>query len=215
MYKRQTAAVGNINASSQTTKAGTGGSGSGLEIRLETDNVPQIAKIIINKPGKNYKAGDVITFSFDAGDAVATGSFDIIFSIPADISGLPGKMVLNTAVKPLGIDNDFISSSKQYINADITIGLHESEGVILSYVTNLRSGQSDLAMFYNIAFSGIDEDVTQDKELLKELSAVISHALKDAWQNPKSMPVLNDYLQGYFDKHEGLGIINATLTPIN
>lgn len=198
------AATGNIQGPNTTSKAGTGGSGSGLEFLFTTDSAPSISKVTITQPGKNYKAGDVITFSFTSADNIATGSFDITFTLPADLSTLPTGMLRNTS-KDLG------GTSNAYMDASKAIGWYGNDGSIVEYLTKNRDGSGDNMLVYKIAFSGIDENVGADETLLNEIACVISHCFKDAWQKPNSMFILNDYIQSYIDADPNLGIINITL----
>lgn len=198
------AATGNIQGPNTTNKVGTGGSGSGLQFLFTTDSTPSISKVTITKPGKNYKAGDVITFSFTSADNIATGSFDITLTLPADLSTLPSTMALNNS-KDLG------GTSNAYMDASKVIGWYSNEGSIVRYLTKNRDGSGDDMMEYKIAFSGVDSNVPADEHLLNEIACVISHCFRDAWQEPNSMFILNDYIKSYIDADPNLGIINITL----
>lgn len=198
------AATGNIQGPNTTNKVGTGGSGSGLQFLFTTDGTPSISKVTITNPGKNYKAGDVITFSFTAADNIATGSFAVTFTLPSDLDTLPNGMVIDAVINQGG-------TSSAYMDADKVIGWFKNDGSVVQYLTKSRSGQGTDMLKYYIAFSGIDEAVAEDETLLNEIAMVISHCFKDAWQEPKSMFILNDYINGYFDNNPGLGIINITL----
>ncbi len=198
------AATGNIQGPNTTNKVGTGGSGSGLQFLFTTDSAPSISKVTITNPGKNYKAGDVITFSFTAADNIATGSFDVTFTLPSDLDTLPSNMTIDTV-------SDQGGTSVAYMDADKVIGWTKTDGSIVKYLTKSRSGTGTEMLKYYIVFSGIDQAVEADETLLNEIAMVISHCFKDAWQEPKSMFILNDYINGYFDNNPGLGIINITL----
>lgn len=200
------AATGNIQGPNTTNKVGTGGSGSGLQFLFTTDSAPSISKVTITNPGKNYKAGDVITFSFTASDNIATGSFDVTFTLPADLSTLAGGMTINTS-------QDIGGTSNAYMDASKVIGWYGNDGGVIEYLTKNRDGSGDDMLIYKIVFSGTDNASASDETLLNEIAMVISHCFKDAWQKPNSMFILNDYINGYFDNNPGLGIINITLEP--
>jgi len=202
-------ATGNIQGPNTTNKIGTGGSGSGLQLLFTTDNSPAITKITITRVGKNYKPGDVVTFSFTAADNIATGAFDITFTIPTNISDLPSAMYIPTA-----FNNG--NSGKKYMDASTVIGWYgsDTDQLVATYLTNSIAGSGTKKFGYKIAFSGLDGSVSADEILFKEISMKISHCFRDAWQEPKSMPILNDTLKGYFETYPNIGIINITLEEV-
>jgi len=179
------AASGNLVANQNTTKAGVGGSGSGLEIRFNTNATPEISTYTVTNSGKGYLPGDTITFSFTAADAIATGSFDITFDPVAGDGFYEGGCGQNENIK----------SKKGFFNADSVIGIEDSgAGLGISLVTTIRAGASSAqsSKTLSIVFQATGMDDSADGR--REVSRAISLCVADAKREPKSRLDLVDYL---------------------
>jgi len=188
-------ASGNLTASQQTTgKAGTGGSGSGITADFTTNGTPIISEIEIVANGSGYLPGDVITFSFTAADAIASGSFDVTLTIPAE--GTPITFKPATDVGDTGV-------STRYIDAGVCVGLGAIQfslgepfiDIRTNRVQTATSSQATQTISYRLLIAGINPATvgTDGAEIVRAASE-ISECLKDAWQNPNSLPELNSYL---------------------
>ncbi|MGI9555238.1 MAG: hypothetical protein ACR2M9_00035 [Cyanophyceae cyanobacterium] len=179
------AASGNLAANQNTTKAGVGGSGTGLEIRFNTNATPEISTYTVTNSGKGYLPGDTITFSFTAADSIATGSFDITFDPVAGDGFYEGGCGQNENIK----------SKKGFFDADSVVGILDPQnGLGLELVTTIRAGASasQPSKTLSILFQATGMDDTADAR--REVSRAISLCVADAKRNPKSIPDLVDYL---------------------
>lgn len=179
------AASGNLVANQNTTKAGVGGSGSGLEIRFNTNATPEISVYTVTNSGKGYLPGDTITFSFTSADAIASGSFDITFDPVAGDGFLQGGCG----------QNDNIKSKKGFFNADSVIGVTDPGSSLgIEFMTTIRAGASSSGSSKTLSIvfqaTGMDDSVSARKEV----SRAISLCVADAKRNPKSLLDLVDYL---------------------
>lgn len=191
------AASGNLVASQQTTgKAGTGGSGSGITADFTTNGTPIISEIEILANGAGYVPGDVITFSFTAADAIASGSFDVTLTIPAD-----GAPITYRPADDIGGSETGVST--RYIDAGVCVGLGTisfSNGepfidIRTNRVQTATSSQSTQTISYRLLIAGLNPfTVGTDGADIVRAASEISECLKDAWQNPNSLPELNSYL---------------------
>jgi hypothetical protein len=189
------AASGNLSASQTTSKVATGGSGSGLTAEFTTNADPIISQITITATGLNYKPGDVITFSFTAADNIATGSFDVTLTIPADGGDI--------TFKPATVANGDIAPADRYIDASVCVGLEpitEFSGgkpwlyIRTNKVQTASSAQDTATISYQLLIAGIDGGLGGGSADIVRAASEISECLKDAWQNPNSQPELNSYL---------------------
>jgi hypothetical protein len=190
------AALGNLSASQTTSKVGTGGSGSGLTAEFTTNADPIISQITITAIGLNYEPGDVITFSFTAADDIATGSFDVTLTIPAD----GGEITFNPATDAGSGD---IAPADRYIDASVCVGLESTSDfdkdepwvyIRTNKVQTASSGQATKTISYQLLIAGIDPGLGGGSADIVKAASEISECLKDAWQNPNSQPELNSYL---------------------
>lgn len=189
------AASGNLSASQTTSKVATGGSGSGLTAEFTTNADPIISQITITANGLNYEPGDVITFSFTAADNIATGSFDVTLTIPADGGDI--------TFKPATVVEGDIAPADRYIDASVCVGLEpitEFGGgkpwlyIRTNKVQTASSAQDTATISYQLLIAGIDPSLGGGSADIVRAASEISECLKDAWQNPNSQPELNSYL---------------------
>jgi len=191
------AASGNLSATAQTTKAGTGGSGSGLEIRFSTNATPEISGYIITNHGKGYLPGDTITFSFTSADAIATGSFDITFDpVEGDgfVEGGCGKSESN------------IQSKKGFFNADSVFGVQDPQGTSVGIITSIRAGSGASENSETLGIKLVTTGMDDNADARRAVSRAISLCIADAKKRPKSKLDLADYLPS------GVTVANYTYT---
>jgi len=178
------AAAGNLTASATTTRVGVGGSGSGLEIRFNTNATPAINQYTVTNHGKGYKAGDVITFSFTAADAIATGSFSITFTPVAGDGFYQGGCGQDATIK----------SKKGFFDADPVIGIITPAATQPSFITRARGGssaaQNSEPLQVTFVATGMDDTDAGHYGVNKAISLCIA----DAKRRPNSRFDLADYL---------------------
>tara|TARA_R100001463_G_scaffold1777_2_gene7637 strand:- start:2540 stop:3169 length:630 start_codon:yes stop_codon:yes gene_type:complete len=169
------ATSGNLDTSGTTAgKAGTGGSGSGIKIRVIV-SATAISSITIDDIGVGYKVGDTITFSFTSADNGFIGNCDIT------LTPTLGKAFFDQSRFKTG-----------YFDADKILAYGNTEDFGGQFYTNVKNGDGTSNLTINFAVSG----VTPASQEMMDAVEGINEAFRDAWQNPKSIPSLNDYLPG-------------------
>jgi len=184
---------------------GVGGSGSGVEMIVETGadspSGPEVIEIEITKTGSGYQPGDVITFTFTSG--ITSSEYVVEVTIPS-IGGNADDFLHNS--------NNYITQQPKKCNIDASLitGIYRTDWFEVSdqypyftILTNLQSAGADKYMAYRFLITGLDLSTSQGAKRARRSILQATEALRDAWQSPNSKPILlNDYIS---DSSFGIG----------
>ncbi len=128
----------------------SGGSGSGMQAIANINNNGQVTNVVITCPGKNYVAGDNITFAFSGGgDSTAASSF--VYTLQAgDVAANAGGGLTKIGGGTLYLNGTSTYTGTNLVNAGTLSGIGSVAGAVtVASGGTLAAGSSATALGTN------------------------------------------------------------------
>jgi hypothetical protein len=154
----------------------TGGSGSGLQVYLETASsaTSNVAKWTITNNGDNYKNGETVTIPAKSGSPYSFPATEVQVTIERDTDGTGSGSTIINNLNPF----DKIADFPQYYDGDISSHQSGPEHEICYVNQILEPTNTGPATYNDLAFAGIRINSSKEWTNFSQLSAYFTQGIK-------------------------------------